>query len=225
LAPKPVFTGKERGFLMRFLVPTGMMMLAMAFLPLAATGANPGSGSKGSGSMGSGSMGSGSMGSGSMGSNQYPNSQNYKWRNDYPWYGGYYPRYGYGYGYGGSPYIVERPILENPLPGANFSGSPIRIVNPASSRANLSYTLNGVAYTIQPGESQDLREDRAWVIEFNRGGSFGQARYGLQTGMYSFSVTDHGWELYRGPLEQTSGGPPNPPPPSRSAPVTPQPTP
>jgi hypothetical protein len=200
---------------MRFLITTGMTVLALAFLPLAATGAGPGSGSKGSAS----------VGIGSMGINQAPSSQNSKWQQNYPWSGGHDPRYGYGYGYGGNTYIVERPILGNPLPGANFSGNPIRIVNPASSRTTLSYTLNGVAYKIQPGESQDLREDRAWVIEFNRGGDFGQARYGLQTGMYSFSVTDHGWELYRGPLVQTSGSAPISPPPSRDVQLNPLPTP
>ena len=214
---------------MRILLTTGTMMLALAFLPLAASGAGPGSGSKGSGSMsssskGSGSMGSSSKGSGSMGSS-HKDSHNNKWNHGYPRYGGVYPGYDYGYGYRGNTYIVERPILENPLPGTSFSGNPIRILNPASSRATLSYTLNGVVYRIQPGESQDLREDRAWVIEFNRGGNFGLARYGLETGLYSFSVTDHGWELYRGPLEQTSAVAPNPPPPSRVAPVNPLPTP
>lgn len=94
-------------------------------------------------------------------------------------------------------YVVQRPILANPLPGANFSGGPIRITNPATSQATLSYTLDGVAYTIAPGYSQDLREDRAWVIQFSRGANLDQAQYGLQSGLYSFGSTDHGWELYR----------------------------
>ena len=63
----------------------------------------------------------------------------------------------------GNAYVVQRPILED------FSGGPIKIVNPAKNGVTLNYTLDGNAFTIPPGYSQDLREDRAWVIEFSRG--------------------------------------------------------
>jgi hypothetical protein len=65
---------------------------------------------------------------------------------------------------------------------------------------NLSYTLDGNAYTIPPGDSQDLREDRPWVIQFSRGTNLEQARYGLRSGVYSFTSTAYGWELYRSKL-------------------------
>jgi hypothetical protein len=91
-------------------------------------------------------------------------------------------------------YVVQRPIVPN------FSGSPITISNPATSSVTLSYTLDGNVYTIPPGYSQDLREDRAWVIQFSRGENLDQARYGLQSGLYTFTSTDHGWELFRSEL-------------------------
>ena len=47
-------------------------------------------------------------------------------------------------------HVVERPILENPLPEADVSGGPITIVNPATNQETLSYTLDGTAYTIPP---------------------------------------------------------------------------
>jgi hypothetical protein len=200
---------------MRFLIATGMVLLALAFAPLAANGAGSGGGSKGGGS----------TGSRSMGSDPHPDNQNNGWRNGYPWYGENSPRYDNGYGYRGNAHIVERPVLENPLPGANFSGDPIQIVNPASSRATLSYKLNGFPYRIQPGESQDLREDREWVIEFNRGGNFGLARYGLQPGLHSFSVTEHGWELYRTPFEAPTASTGNAPAPTPRPPANPAPSP
>ena len=76
----------------------------------------------------------------------------------------------YGYGYGGNygyyqpatPYVVQRPILENPT----FSGLPIEITNPGASGATLSYVLNDVIYSIPPGYSQNLTLDRSWVISF-----------------------------------------------------------
>jgi hypothetical protein len=119
--------------------------------------------------------------------------------------GGYYDNpYGYGYGanYGyyqpATPYVVQRPIIVNPT----FSGLPIEISNPATSGATLSYVLNDVTYSIPAGYSQNLTLDRSWVISFSRGGNFGPARYGLEPGLYTFTNTDHGWELYHGEVAQ-----------------------
>jgi hypothetical protein len=97
-------------------------------------------------------------------------------------------------------YVVARPVVADPLPAVNFSGRPIKITNPATNQAALNYTLDGTAYAIQPGYSQDFREDRAWEIKFSRGANLDQARYGLQSGLYTFTSTDHGWELYRSEL-------------------------
>jgi hypothetical protein len=97
-------------------------------------------------------------------------------------------------------YVAARPVEADPLPEANFSGRPIKITNPAANRVTLSYTLDGTAYTIPPGYSQDFRDDRAWEIKFSRGANLAQAEYGLQSGLYSFTSTDHGWELYRSEL-------------------------
>jgi hypothetical protein len=103
----------------------------------------------------------------------------------------------------GNAYVVRRPILEN------FSGAPIKIVNPAKNTVTLNYLLNGATYSIPPGYSQDLSEDRAWVIQFSRGADMDQAKYGLQSGVYTFANTNHGWELFRSDFPQT--GAPLPP--------------
>ena len=103
----------------------------------------------------------------------------------------------------GNAYVVQRPILEG------FSGGPIRIVNPAKNGVTVNYTLDGNAFTIPPGYSQDLREDRAWVIEFSRGTNLDQTQYGLTSGVYTFARTDHGVELYR--TEFTQAAAPQPP--------------
>ena len=62
--------------------------------------------------------------------------------------------------------------------------------------------LNDATYSIPPGYSQNLTLDRPWVISFSRGENLGEARYGLETGLYTFASTDHGWELYRGEVAQ-----------------------
>ena len=96
--------------------------------------------------------------------------------------------------------VVQRPILEN------FSGGPIKIVNPAKNGVTLSYMLNGNAFTMPPGYSQEFQEDRAWVIEFSPGANMDQTRYGLQSGVYKFASTDHGWDLYRSNVPANGSG-------------------
>lgn len=75
-------------------------------------------------------------------------------------------------------------------------GLPIKIVNPANSGNVINYSLNGFQYAIRPGESQSLVNDRAWVIQFDRGGEFGSARYSLNPGSYEFTPSVNGWEIF-----------------------------
>ncbi len=135
---------------------------------------------------------SGAVGASGVSDSWRYRSDNGRWwywtsQNRWMWYGDN----GQWTDYGANTYVVQRPILEN------FSGGPITITNPATNGVSLNYTLDGVAFTIAPGYSQDFREDRAWVVQFSRGGNMDQVRYGLTSGVYSFTGTDHGWELYK----------------------------
>ena len=78
-----------------------------------------------------------------------------------------------------------------------FSGGPISIINPATNTATLSYSLGGDAFTIPPGYGQNFHEDRAWAIRFSPGANRDDVQYRLHAGLYTFTSTDHGWELYR----------------------------
>jgi hypothetical protein len=81
-----------------------------------------------------------------------------------------------------------------------LSGGPISIINPATNTATLSYSLGGDSFTIPPGYRQDFHEDRAWAIRFSPGTNRDEVQYRLHTGLYTFTSTDHGWELYHGKL-------------------------
>jgi hypothetical protein len=182
---------------MRYLSLLGAILFALVALSPVELAAKPGGG-------GGGGWGGGKGGGWGVG-----------WGYGHPGYGGYYGGY-----YGGDayyqpatpvPYVVQSPIIENPTPA-----QPVRITNPATNKVTLSYTLDGNPYTIPPGSSQDLVLDHPWVIEFSRGGNFGHGRYGLEPGLYTFAMTDHGWELYHGDLVQSAspGASANPLPPA-----------
>jgi len=49
---------------------------------------------------------------------------------------------------------------------------------------------------LKPGEMLELPLGQKWVIEFDRGGGYGSARYGMTDGQYKFALTSNGWELY-----------------------------
>ncbi len=125
---------------------------------------------------------------------QWPSNWNWRF---YPGRGWYAPS---------GRYLAARPILE-----------PIRIINPPENGVTLNYTVNGFRFSIPPGHTQELNDDRRWVIEFSQGAGFGPAKYALQPGRYHFASSPGGWELF-GP-EPPAAGPPgvpptNPPPPA-----------
>ena len=70
-------------------------------------------------------------------------------------------------------------------------------MNPARTGVPVNYTLNDVRCTMAAGYQQKLPGERAWIIEFDRGGSFGTARYSLTPGKYAFAVTERGWDVFR----------------------------
>ena len=90
---------------------------------------------------------------------------------------------------------------QNTLPGtvvqANNTGGKIKILNPSDSGGEIRYSLNGTEYSIKPGYSQNLDNDRSWVINFGSGGTKGDVRYTLSAGTFKFKVTDAGWDLAR----------------------------
>jgi len=136
----------------------------------------------------------------------------------YPGYGGY----GYGPGLGGmygnymvpgNPYYgngrpsfyrggssypsyQRRTVTAAPNPQREGAGLPIKIVSPDDARVTMNYSLNEYDYSIAPGHSQMLFNDRDWIITFDRGDDFGTARYSLSPGTYQFALTKKGWEIY-----------------------------
>jgi hypothetical protein len=123
----------------------------------------------------------------------------------YPYGYGYGSPYPYGRSYYGSSVVIGRShsapatryVETAPAP---YTGPGVTIRNPAESGAQLSYTIDSRhGYEIATGQTQHLATKPSYLVEFDRGGSFGRARYTISEGLYDFTPTDHGWELYRQP--------------------------
>jgi hypothetical protein len=119
--------------------------------------------------------------------------------------------YGYGgYGYGYNPYYYNPPAArqnyyyyddtpqQTYIPAAPYTGPGVTVRNPARSKVKLAYLLDDSAeQEISAGETQKLTEKGSYIVSFDRGGKHGTARYTIAEGLYEFTMTEHGWELYR----------------------------
>ena len=136
---------------------------------------------------------------------------------------GYPPVYASGYAtpqviYSAPAPVVQNAIPSNSLPAAtplSLASDPgtITIVNPSESGGEISYALNGTSYTIKPGQTQTIQNDRPWTIAFGSGGAAGDVRYSLNTATYRFKVTKVGWNLFKADeVAATTDYPPAPTP-------------
>ncbi len=95
--------------------------------------------------------------------------------------------------------VVKKP-LTNAIP---YMGRGVTIRLPKDLDAEVSYIIDGnEESTISSGEEHLLKQKGSYVVTFSRGESedgedFGDAKYRITEGVYHFTVTDRGWELFR----------------------------
>lgn len=124
---------------------------------------------------------------------------------------GYGCTYSYGNGYGSPGYYATSAVVSsNVLPNAPATGGTILIDYPAGSGPAMNFSLNGMPYRIQPGETHHLVNDRHGIVEIDRGSGFGTAHYSLTDGRFKIKATDHGWGLMRANPHVTADLPPAP---------------
>jgi hypothetical protein len=96
--------------------------------------------------------------------------------------------------------VSAAPVKENSLP---YKGPGVSISLDMNTGGSVTYLIDGVEEaTIEAGQQQTLSKKGKYEIRFSRGRgedgtNFGEARYTITEGEYSFSVTDKGWELQR----------------------------
>ena len=130
-------------------------------------------------------------------------------------YGYGYPR-GWGYGNYGGSYYSDGYYTQ---PGMSYSptfqvqqaydGPGVAIRN--KTDVELNFTVDDSRQmSIEPGETVRLAENARFTISFDRGSDFGSARYTVHEGLYEFTPTENGWELYRQKSDNSVAAEPNP---------------
>jgi hypothetical protein len=92
------------------------------------------------------------------------------------------------------------PVMDSeptPEADAGLTGAcGVILNNPKSSRGKVNYTLDGKAFSMEPGFTHELPGGRTYLLEFDKGGTFGKARYSLAEGTFDFGVGPQGWDVF-----------------------------
>lgn len=86
----------------------------------------------------------------------------------------------------------------NGPPTPNYDGETFgqTVVLGNGGNVPMNYNVNQSPFEMKPEYTQNLGSGE-WLVEFDRGGSFGLARYTLTEGYYEFTATEKGWDLYK----------------------------
>ena len=92
--------------------------------------------------------------------------------------------------------VVDSQVPDyQPVAGEDPSAS-ITLLNPVETRGTVNFTLGSDTGSLDPGSAAEPSVSAPQVIVFDRGGSFGEARYTLEPGAaYRFTATEQGWDL------------------------------
>jgi hypothetical protein len=102
------------------------------------------------------------------------------------------------------PNYVQPQSAQPQYPAAlPYQGPGVTIRNPSDQTLNFAIGESR-QMQIKPGETLLLSEKAQYQIAFDRGGQFGSARYSIREGVYDFTSTERGWELYRQRADATA---------------------
>lgn len=85
------------------------------------------------------------------------------------------------------------PAASAPAPAV----STLQIWNRGHQKIPVAFLVDAREIELFDGQSHSLHGSGKRVVEFDRGGTFGTARYELTSGQYEFVITDRGWDLVR----------------------------
>jgi len=95
------------------------------------------------------------------------------------------------------PITADRPGSIHEIDASFDRSRASAIVNPKENGVVLRYVLDGKEIELPPGHYQNLGLGHAWTVEFDRGGSLGKHRYSITNGLFEFTPTSEGWQLFQ----------------------------
>jgi len=94
-----------------------------------------------------------------------------------------------------SPNVASNQLPAPPTRTAS-TGSPVVIRNSSNKGVPVAFLVDDKSEELRDGQTRTY-SGSSHVIEYDRGGNLGTARYELAGGLYSFVVGNNGWELLR----------------------------
>lgn len=95
------------------------------------------------------------------------------------------------------PSEIPDPARPTPAPMAAVPTVSITIVNSAAAGTDITFVIDDITQKAVGGSRQDLVVTPEAVISYDGGGSIGQRRYQISSGVYEFRSTAEGWVLYK----------------------------
>lgn len=105
------------------------------------------------------------------------------------------PAVSYGAAATSSPTVASNSLPPPPTRTA-ATGSPVVIRNGSTKGVPVAFLVDDKNEELRDGQARSY-SGSSHVVEFDRGGNLGTARYELTAGLYTFQVGDNGWELLR----------------------------
>lgn len=105
------------------------------------------------------------------------------------------PAVSYGAATTSSPNVASNSLPAPPTRNA-ATGTPVVIRNSSTKGVPVAFLIDDKSEELRDGQARSY-SGSSHVVEYDRGGNLGTARYELTGGLYSFVVGDNGWELVR----------------------------
>jgi hypothetical protein len=97
--------------------------------------------------------------------------------------------------------------LPSPPTRAASTGSPVVIRNASNKGVPVAFLVDDKNEELRDGQTRTY-SGSSHIVEFDRGGNLGTARYELTSGLYSFVVGENGWQLLRDSAATRTAGRP-----------------
>jgi hypothetical protein len=108
--------------------------------------------------------------------------------------------------YGAAASTPAPAVTANQLPApptrSVATGSPVVIRNSGNKGVPVAFLVDEKSEELRDGQTRTY-SGSSHIIEFDRGGDLGTARYELTSGLYSFVVGSNGWQLLRDSTSST----------------------